>query len=78
VEFRSIFSAPSQNFKILANPNVLAHGKLNEHGFMKKRDNHKLCTKFSFVRFFVHHLGFQNTDHSQRISPWEVVRAPFR
>ncbi|RZR93127.1 hypothetical protein BHM03_00021558 [Ensete ventricosum] len=27
VEFQSIFRAPSRNFKILALPNVLAHGK---------------------------------------------------
>ncbi|RWV83424.1 hypothetical protein GW17_00054966 [Ensete ventricosum] len=31
----------------------------------------------SFDRFFVHHLGNSNTGHSQRISPWEVVRARF-
>ncbi|RRT59995.1 hypothetical protein B296_00004031 [Ensete ventricosum] len=45
VEFRSIFRAPHQNFKILTIPNVLAHGKLYEHGFAKKREGHKLCTK---------------------------------
>ncbi|RRT31323.1 hypothetical protein B296_00057505, partial [Ensete ventricosum] len=27
VEFRSVFRAPSRKFKILANPNVLAHVK---------------------------------------------------
>ncbi|RWW35242.1 hypothetical protein BHE74_00059847, partial [Ensete ventricosum] len=56
VEFRPIFRAPSQKFKILAIPNVLAPGKLYEHGFMKKRDGHKLCAKSSFDRFFVHRL----------------------
>ncbi|RRT51053.1 hypothetical protein B296_00051320 [Ensete ventricosum] len=59
-EFRSIFLAPSQKFKILAIPNVLAHGKSYEHGFMKKCDGHKLCVKShpksSFDRFFVRHL----------------------
>ncbi|RWV95753.1 hypothetical protein GW17_00041590 [Ensete ventricosum] len=60
VEFRSVFHAPSRNFKILAIPNVLAHGKLYEHGFVKKRDGYKHCAKslakLSFNRFFVHHL----------------------
>ncbi|RZR99654.1 hypothetical protein BHM03_00029256 [Ensete ventricosum] len=59
-EFQSVFRAPSPKFKILAIPNVLAHGKLYEHGFLKKHDGHKLYTKShvksSFVRFFVHHL----------------------
>ncbi|RRT40745.1 hypothetical protein B296_00046921 [Ensete ventricosum] len=53
---QSVFRAPSQNFKILAIPNVLAHGKLYEHGFVKKRDCHKLCAKSRFDRFFRHHL----------------------
>ncbi|RRT32360.1 hypothetical protein B296_00059099, partial [Ensete ventricosum] len=44
-EFRSIFCAPSQNFKILDIPNVLAHKNSYEHGFTKKCDDHKLCTK---------------------------------
>ncbi|RWW42388.1 hypothetical protein BHE74_00052077 [Ensete ventricosum] len=56
VKFRSVSRAPSQNFKILAIPNVLAHGKLYEHDFMKKRDGHKLCTKSHFDRFFVNYL----------------------
>ncbi|RWV87581.1 hypothetical protein GW17_00050410 [Ensete ventricosum] len=42
VEFRSIFHAPSQNFKILAIPNVLAHRKSHELGFAKKCDDYKL------------------------------------
>ncbi|RRT31676.1 hypothetical protein B296_00054676 [Ensete ventricosum] len=57
VEFRSLFHAPSQKFKVLAIPEVLALGKSYEHGFMKKRDGHKLCAESSFDRFFVHHLG---------------------
>ncbi|RZS27208.1 hypothetical protein BHM03_00060645 [Ensete ventricosum] len=78
VEFRSVFRSPSRKFKILANPNILAHesnfdrffvhlpdildhGKSYEHGFAKKRDSHKLCTKSrvvtNFNRFFVHRLG---------------------
>ncbi|RRT75005.1 hypothetical protein B296_00014658 [Ensete ventricosum] len=56
VEFRSIFHAPSRNFKIQAIPNVLAHGNLYEHGFTKKYDGHKLCAKSCFDRFFVHRL----------------------
>ncbi|RZS04461.1 hypothetical protein BHM03_00034802, partial [Ensete ventricosum] len=55
-KFRSVFHAPSQKFKILAIPNILAHGKSYEHGFVKKYDGHKLCTKSSFDRFFVHRL----------------------
>ncbi|RZR93498.1 hypothetical protein BHM03_00022014 [Ensete ventricosum] len=45
VEFRSIFRAPSQKFKILAIPDVLAHRKSYEHVFVKKLDGHILCTK---------------------------------
>ncbi|RRT62647.1 hypothetical protein B296_00015376 [Ensete ventricosum] len=52
VKFQSIYRAPSWNFKILAIPNVLAHGKSYEHGFMKKRDGYKLCVKWSFDRFW--------------------------
>ncbi|RWW74905.1 hypothetical protein BHE74_00017093 [Ensete ventricosum] len=61
VEFRSVFCAPSRDFKILAIPNVLAHGKSYEHGFTKICDYHKLCpkscTKSRFDLFFVHRLG---------------------
>ncbi|RRT31142.1 hypothetical protein B296_00056032, partial [Ensete ventricosum] len=57
VQFQSVFHAPSQKFKILAIHDVLAHGKSYEHGFMKKRDGHKLCEESSLVRFFVHRLG---------------------
>ncbi|RRT57163.1 hypothetical protein B296_00005285 [Ensete ventricosum] len=60
VEFRSIFRAPSRKFKILAIPNVIAHGKSYELGFTKKLDGHilcpKSCTELSFDRFFVHCL----------------------
>ncbi|RWW35773.1 hypothetical protein BHE74_00059261, partial [Ensete ventricosum] len=60
-EFRSVLRAPSRKFKILANPNVLAHGKSYDHGFMKKHDGHKLCAKSraesSFDRLYVHRLG---------------------
>ncbi|RWW50798.1 hypothetical protein BHE74_00042900, partial [Ensete ventricosum] len=51
VEFRSIFRAPSRKFKILAIPDVLAHGKSYEHGFVKKRNGHKLCVKSCAVKF---------------------------
>ncbi|RWV82734.1 hypothetical protein GW17_00055743, partial [Ensete ventricosum] len=56
VEFRLVFRAPSRKFKILAIPDVLAHGKSYEHGFMKKCDGHKLCAESCFDRFFVHRL----------------------
>ncbi|RWV96363.1 hypothetical protein GW17_00040937, partial [Ensete ventricosum] len=60
-EFRSVFRAPSQKFKIHAFPNILAHGKSYEHGLMKKHEGHKLCamlrTKSGFDRFFMHRLG---------------------
>ncbi|RRT43789.1 hypothetical protein B296_00045349, partial [Ensete ventricosum] len=60
VEFRLIFHAPSQNFKILDIPSVLAHGKSYEHDFMKRHDGHKHCAKShakaSFYRFFAHRL----------------------
>ncbi|RRT58820.1 hypothetical protein B296_00046284, partial [Ensete ventricosum] len=60
VEFRSVFHLLSQKFKILAIPDVLAHGKSYEHGFMKKCNGHKLyaksCIESSFDRFFVHRL----------------------
>ncbi|RWW55912.1 hypothetical protein BHE74_00037395 [Ensete ventricosum] len=42
VEFRSVFRAPYEKFKILAIPNVLAHGKSYEHCSTKKRDGHKI------------------------------------
>ncbi|RWW69708.1 hypothetical protein BHE74_00022673 [Ensete ventricosum] len=57
VKFQSVFLAPSRKFKILAIPNVLAHGKSYEYGFMKKCDDHKLCTKSSVNRVFMHHIG---------------------
>ncbi|RRT46836.1 hypothetical protein B296_00025003, partial [Ensete ventricosum] len=56
-EFRSVFRAPSRKFKILAIPNVLAHRKSYENGFVKKCDGRKLCAMLSFDRFFVHLLG---------------------
>ncbi|RWV80822.1 hypothetical protein GW17_00057842 [Ensete ventricosum] len=45
VEFRSTFCAPSRKIKILAIPNVLAHEKLYEHGFMKNTTVHKVARK---------------------------------
>ncbi|RZS28648.1 hypothetical protein BHM03_00062278, partial [Ensete ventricosum] len=56
VEFRSIFPAPSQKFKILVFPVLLAHRKSYKHAFTKKYDGHKLCLKSSFDRFFLHRL----------------------
>ncbi|RZS15333.1 hypothetical protein BHM03_00047147, partial [Ensete ventricosum] len=55
-----VFHAPSRKFKIRAIPNVLAHGKSYELGFVKKYDGHKLRAmshaKSSFDRFFMHLL----------------------
>ncbi|RWV77038.1 hypothetical protein GW17_00062185 [Ensete ventricosum] len=60
IKFRSVFHAPSRKFKILANPNVLDHGKSHEHGFMRKCDGHKHYAKSrlesSFDWFYVHRL----------------------
>ncbi|RWV88625.1 hypothetical protein GW17_00049267 [Ensete ventricosum] len=57
---RSIFYSPSQKFKILAIPTVLAYGNSYGHRLMKKRDGHKLCAKSceksTFEQFFVLHL----------------------
>ncbi|RZS00321.1 hypothetical protein BHM03_00029997 [Ensete ventricosum] len=39
-EFRLVFRAPSQKFKMLAIPNVLVHRKSYKHGFLKKYDGH--------------------------------------
>ncbi|RRT39607.1 hypothetical protein B296_00034425 [Ensete ventricosum] len=89
VKFRSIFCAPTQKFKILANHNVLAHGKSYEHGFAKKHDGHKLCTKShaesSFNRFFVHRLGNSkywpirtNVLAHGKVEFRSVFHAPFR
>ncbi|RZS15940.1 hypothetical protein BHM03_00047864, partial [Ensete ventricosum] len=51
VEIRSVFYAPSPKFKILAIPNVLAHGMSYEHNFTKKRDGCKHCTKSCEAEF---------------------------
>ncbi|RRT31180.1 hypothetical protein B296_00057747 [Ensete ventricosum] len=60
VEFRSVFRAMSRKFKILAIPNVLAHGKSYKHAFAKKCDGHKHYAmsrpESSFDWFYVHHL----------------------
>ncbi|RWV94581.1 hypothetical protein GW17_00042869, partial [Ensete ventricosum] len=55
-----VFHAPSQNFKILAIPNILAQGKSYKHGFIKKRDGYTLYAKShensSFDQFLTHCL----------------------
>ncbi|RZS03113.1 hypothetical protein BHM03_00033243 [Ensete ventricosum] len=51
VEIRSVFCAPSPKFKILAIPNVLAHGRSYEYNFEKKHDDHKHCTKSREAEF---------------------------
>ncbi|RWW53890.1 hypothetical protein BHE74_00039570, partial [Ensete ventricosum] len=55
-EVRSIFRALSQKFKILPIPNVLAHGKSYEQGFVKKHNGHKHCAKTRFDWLFAHDL----------------------
>ncbi|RWW46563.1 hypothetical protein BHE74_00047501 [Ensete ventricosum] len=81
VEFRSIFRSPSQKFKILAIPDVLAHGKSYEHGFTKKHDGHKLCAKSRPSRVSIDFSctisEIENIPHSQRIGRWEVLRTQF-
>ncbi|RZS22719.1 hypothetical protein BHM03_00055535 [Ensete ventricosum] len=47
-----VFCVPSQKFKILVIPDVLAHGKSYEHSFEKKHDGHKLCTIVDFRSIF--------------------------
>ncbi|RZS24065.1 hypothetical protein BHM03_00057096 [Ensete ventricosum] len=70
--FRSIFCAPSRNFKILAICHVLAHRKSYEHGFVKKCDSHKLYTKLRVesvsIDFSCTVSEFQNTGHSQLLA----------
>ncbi|RRT62109.1 hypothetical protein B296_00041330, partial [Ensete ventricosum] len=55
-EVRSTFHAPFRKFKILPIPNILANRKSYEYGFVKKCNDHKLCAKSRFNRFFMHHL----------------------
>ncbi|RWW61867.1 hypothetical protein BHE74_00031047, partial [Ensete ventricosum] len=62
VEFRSVFRAPSRKFKILAIPNILAHGKSYEHGFMKKCDGHKLCA-MSYGKSYEHSYAKKYDSH---------------
>ncbi|RWW51766.1 hypothetical protein BHE74_00041862 [Ensete ventricosum] len=51
VKIRSVFCTPSPKFKIMAIPNVLAHGRLYEYNFEKKHDDHKHCTKSREAEF---------------------------
>ncbi|RRT70598.1 hypothetical protein B296_00014084 [Ensete ventricosum] len=80
VEFRSVFRAPPQKFKILAIPDILAHGKSYEHGFAKKCDGHKHCMKSraesSFDWDFVHRLG--NSKYRPIVEFRSVFHAPSR
>ncbi|RRT60674.1 hypothetical protein B296_00032655, partial [Ensete ventricosum] len=75
VEFRTFFCAPSRNFKILAIPIALANKNLYEHGFAKKCEGHKLWGSRVSIDFSCTVLEVQNTGHSQRINPWEVILA---
>ncbi|RWW53453.1 hypothetical protein BHE74_00040037, partial [Ensete ventricosum] len=71
VEFRSVFHALSRKFKIPAIPDVLAYGKSYEHGFTKKCDSHKLCTKSRSrvsIGFSCTVSEIQNTGHSRRLA----------
>ncbi|RWV79549.1 hypothetical protein GW17_00059296, partial [Ensete ventricosum] len=60
VGIRSVFRAPTQKFKILVFPVLLAHGKSYKLAFAKKYEGQKLCSKSraesSFDQFFVHRL----------------------
>ncbi|URE12170.1 hypothetical protein MUK42_14373, partial [Musa troglodytarum] len=67
-----IFCAPSQKFKILTIPNLFGLGKFYNLGYYKKRDDHKVCAKSMFDRFFLHHVKNSNIDHSQLIKHREV------
>ncbi|RRT38652.1 hypothetical protein B296_00052109, partial [Ensete ventricosum] len=73
VEFRSVFCSQSRNFKIVAIPNVIAHGKSYEHNFMKKYNGHKFYVKFRFDQFLMHYLRISKYKPFQRISPWVVA-----
>ncbi|URD72961.1 hypothetical protein MUK42_33769, partial [Musa troglodytarum] len=52
-----IFFTPSRKFKILTIPNLLGIGKWYNLSFTKKHDDHKVCAKSMFDRFFLHHLA---------------------
>ncbi|RRT45876.1 hypothetical protein B296_00009922 [Ensete ventricosum] len=73
------FSCTVSKFKILAIPNVLAHGKLYKHDFTKNMTVIKFAQSHTeslvSIDFSCTVLEFQNTGHSHRISPWEVIRA---
>ncbi|RRT31506.1 hypothetical protein B296_00057462 [Ensete ventricosum] len=63
-------------------PNVFARGKSYEHGFTKKATIINFVQSHAQSRFSIDFSctisEFQNIGHSQRISPWEVIRARFR
>ncbi|RWW75703.1 hypothetical protein BHE74_00016249 [Ensete ventricosum] len=54
------FSCTVTKIQNTGNSQHTSQGKLYEHGFTKKRDDHKLyaklCTKSSFEWFFAHHI----------------------
>ncbi|RWV86092.1 hypothetical protein GW17_00052048, partial [Ensete ventricosum] len=65
-EFRSVFCAPSQNFKILVIPNALAHGKSYEHGFAKKKAMViNYAQSLILISFSCTISEFENTSHSK-------------
>ncbi|RZS29403.1 hypothetical protein BHM03_00063134 [Ensete ventricosum] len=51
-KFRSIFRAPSRKFKILAIPDVLAHGKSYEHDFPKNSTVINVACRVEFRSVF--------------------------
>ncbi|RWW41830.1 hypothetical protein BHE74_00052663 [Ensete ventricosum] len=65
VEFRSVFRAPSWKFKILAVPDVLAHGKVEFRSVFRAQSRIfkilaipvVLAHESSFDWFFMHRLG---------------------
>ncbi|RWW53346.1 hypothetical protein BHE74_00040186, partial [Ensete ventricosum] len=80
-EFRSVFRAPSRKFKILAIPNVVAHGKSYELGFIKNATVMNFAQSHARSRLSIDFSctvsEIKNTGHSQSICKWEVVRAWF-
>ncbi|RWW46155.1 hypothetical protein BHE74_00047949 [Ensete ventricosum] len=75
VEFRSVFRAPSRKFKILANPNVLAHEPSFDRFYVHRLGNSKYWPLPTYLPMSRVSIDFsctiseiQNTGHSRCIS----------
>ncbi|RZS23830.1 hypothetical protein BHM03_00056825, partial [Ensete ventricosum] len=66
-EFQSIFRSSSQKFKILAIPNVLAHGKSYEYGFTKNTMVINFAQSRVSISFSSIVSEIQNSSYSQCI-----------